>query len=39
MVFDDEINETAEELNTDEIESNPINNVIPKHEKFGEPSR
>ena len=39
IVFDDEINEIGEELNTDEIQSNLFNNLVPKHEKFGESSR
>ena len=39
MVLDDEINEIGEELNMDEIESNLVDNVIPKPEEFGELSR
>jgi len=39
MVFDDEINEIGEELNIDKIEINLVNNVVPKPEEFGEPSR
>ena len=38
-VFEDEINEIGEELNTDEIESNLVNNVVPEPKEFGEPSR
>ena len=39
MVFDDEINEIREELNTNEIESSLVNNIVPKLEEFGEASR
>ena len=39
MVFDDEINEIGQYINMDEIESNLINNVIPKPEEFDELSR
>ena len=34
MVLDDEINEIGEELNIDEVESNQVNNVIPKPENL-----
>ena len=33
------VNEIGEEFNIDEIESNLGNNLAPKHEKFGQPSR
>ena len=36
MVFDEEINEIKEEINIDKIETNLVNNVIPKAEEFGE---
>ena len=39
MVVEDEINEIREELDLDEIETNLVNNVVPKPKKFGEPSR
>ena len=39
MAFDDDINEIGEELNVDKIQSNLVNNVVPKPEEFGEPSR
>ena len=35
MVFNNEINEIGKELNIDKIESNLVNNVVPKHEEFG----
>ena len=35
MVSDGEINEIGEELNIDEIETNLLNDVIPKPEEFG----
>ena len=35
---DSETNEVGKELNMDEIDSNLVNNVIPKHEEFGESS-
>ena len=39
MLFEDETNETGEEFNTDGIESNLVNNVVPKYEEFCESSR
>ena len=39
MVLGDEINEIGEDLNIDEIESNLVNNIVPKPEEFCEPSR
>ena len=39
MVYDDEINEIIEEPNIDEIESNVVNNLVPKPKEFGEFSR
>ena len=39
MVLNDEINEIEEELNIDEIKSNLVNNVVPRPEEFGKPSR
>jgi len=39
MTVEDEINEIGEELDLCEIESNLVNNVVPKPEEFGEPSR
>ena len=38
MIFNDEINEIGE-LNIGKIKSNLVNDVIPKPEEFGEPSR
>jgi len=37
MIKENEINEIGEEI--DEIETNFVNNVVPKPEEFGEPSR
>ena len=37
IAVEDEINETGEELNLSKIETNMVNNVIPKPEEFGEP--
>ena len=39
MAFEDEINEIREELNLGEIETNLVNNVVPKPEEFGKSSR
>jgi len=39
MVVEDEINEIGEELDLDEIETNLVNNIVPKPEEFNEPSR
>jgi len=39
MTIEDEVNESGEELNLGEIETTLVNNVIPKPEEFGEPSR
>ena len=39
MVVEDETNEIREELNLGEIETNLINNIIPKPEEFGKSSR
>ena len=36
MAFDDDINEIGEELNIDKMESNLVNNFVPKLEEFGE---
>jgi len=36
MAIEDEIDEIGEELELSEIETNLVNNVIPKHEEFGE---
>ena len=38
MVVENKINEIGEELNLDEIETNLVNNIVPKPEEFGEPS-
>jgi len=38
VVVEDEINEIGEELNLSEIETNLVNNVVPKPEEFDEPS-
>ena len=38
MVANSEINEIVEELDADEIESNLVNNIISKPEKFSESS-
>ena len=39
MTAEDEINEIREEVNLGEIETNLVNNVVPKPEKLGESSR
>ena len=39
MTIEDEINEIGEELDLGEIETNLVNNVVLKHEEFGEPSK
>ena len=39
MVVEDEINEIGEEYDLVEIETNLVNNIVPKPEEFGEPSR
>ena len=39
MAVGDEINEIRDELDLGEIDTNLINNVVPKPEGFGEPSR
>ena len=39
MTIEDEINEIGEELDFGEIETNLVNNVVPKSKEFGEPSR
>ena len=39
ITVEDDINEIREELDSGEIETNLVNNVIPKPEKFGEPFR
>ena len=39
MVVEGEINETREELDLGEIETNLVNNIVPKPEEFDEPSR
>ena len=39
MVVDGEINKIGEEINIDEIECILVNNVILKHDEFGESSR
>ena len=39
LVCDDEINETGKELSIDEMETNLVNNVVPKLEEFDELSR
>jgi len=38
-LLEEEKNEVGEELNIDEIESNLVNNVVPKPEELGESSR
>ena len=37
MVFNDEINEIGK-LHIGKIDTNPVNNVVPKLKEFGEPS-
>jgi len=39
MIAENEINEIGEEIDLYEMETNLINNVAPKPEEFGEPSR
>ena len=39
MTIEDEINEIGKELNLGEIETNMVNNVVPKLDEFGDPSR
>ena len=39
MTIDDETNEIGEELDLVEMETDLVNNVVPKPEEFGEPSR
>ena len=39
MTIQDEFNEIREELDLDEIETNFVNNVVPKPEEFSKPSR
>jgi len=39
IIFGIEINEIGQELNINEIETNLVNNVVPKSEESGEPSR
>jgi len=39
MADEDEINEIGEEIELYETETNLVNNVVPKPEEFGEPSR
>jgi len=39
MTVEDEINEIGKEPDLSETETNLVNNVIPKPEEFGEPSR
>jgi len=39
MAVEDKINEIGEELNLGKIDINLVNNVAPKPEEFGEPSR
>jgi len=39
MVVEDKINEIEEELDLGDIETNLVNNIIPKPEEFDEPSR
>ena len=39
MVAKNEINEIGEEIDLHETETNLVNNVVPKPEEFGEPSR
>ena len=38
-LLEEENNEVGEELNIDKIESNLVNNVVPKLEEWGESSR
>ena len=39
MVVENEIDEIGEEIDLHETETNLVNNVVPKPEEFGEPSR
>jgi len=39
MAAEDEINEIGEEIDLYETETNLVNNVVPRPEEFGEPSR
>ena len=39
MDVEDEINEIGDELNVDEIETNLVNNIVPKPEEFSKHSR
>ena len=39
MAFDNKIIEIGEEININEIETNLVDNVGPKLDEFGEPSR
>ena len=39
MAANDEINEIGEEIDLYETEINLVNNIVPKHEEFGEYSR
>ena len=39
MIAKNEINEIGEEIDLYETETNLVNNVVPKPEEFGEPSR
>ena len=39
MTTEDDINEIGEEIDLYETETNLVNNVVPKPEEFGEPSR
>ena len=39
MIAKNEINEIGEEIHLYEMETNVVNNVVPKPEEFGEPSR
>ena len=39
MVVENEINEIGEEIDLHKIETNLVNNIVPKSEEFGERSR
>jgi len=39
MIAKNEINEIGEEIHLYEMETNVVNNVVPKPKEFGEPSR
>ena len=39
MTIEDEISEIGDELDLSKIETNLVNNVIPKPEQFDEPSK